>query len=283
MRFVPKLVDITRRNLRVARRDGIKAALARLAEGKEIRVSTTELKYQFLEQVVRKLDGWLLDAACIRTLDLLEFQEDLGLPGPLLEIGVYGGKYFSVLLRSAQVTGAKVVGVDTFQFKPLDEVKAALEAQTRRCRTPPTFIARPSSECDAQFLLQQLGAPPRFVSVDGSHERNDVFWDMRLTEAILANEGLVAVDDFLNPMTLGVNEALHLFFAQPRNLAPVAYVANKLFLSRPAWAKRYRDHLEAVVTADTVEPGSAQFRENAKKWRGMVEIPLWGTHLLCIP
>jgi hypothetical protein len=57
-----------------------------------------------------------------------------------------------------------------------------------------------------------------------------------LAEEVISKEGMVAIDDFLNPAAFGVNEAVNQFFLQPRNLVPWAYLPNKLFLARPAWA-----------------------------------------------
>lgn len=238
--------------------------------------------YRFLDEQVHPLLGWLEDYTALRTMDLLTWQESAGVAGPLFEIGVYGGRYFSVLYRSAIRNGDQIVGLDTFQWIPEDRVRASLEPLAA-AGTRATFIAKPSTDCSAGELLGALGAEPRFISVDGSHECDDVFWDLRLCEEILAPKGIVAVDDFLNPVTLGVNDAVNRFFATPRNLAPFAYVANKLFLSRPSMVAEYMKTLEAVVVADQREPRSATFREQAAKWRGWVEQKMWGRTFLVIP
>ena len=119
-----------------------------------------------------------------------------------------------------------------------------------------------------------LGADPRFISIDGSHECDDVFWDLRLAEDMLAPRGLVAVDDFMNMVAMGVNVGVHKFFATPRNLAPFAYTSNKLFLCRPQLAPSYRHAFEQMVVADRIEPLSA---------KGLVEQTLWGKSLVVVP
>ena len=107
--------------------------------------------------------------------------------------------------------------------------------------------------------------------------------DLRLAEEILAPEGLVSVDDFLNPMTLGVNEGVHRFFSQPRNLAPVAYTANKLFLARPFFASSYRTAFQEMVVADDVESRSEEFRKRLHLGRDKVEGRMWGHPILFVP
>jgi hypothetical protein len=119
--------------------------------------------------------------------------------------------------------------------------------------------------------------------VDGSHEFEDVVWDLRLCEEILAADGIVAVDDFINPVTFGVNQGVHQFFATSRSLAPFAYIANKLFLARPMLASSAMPALEQMIMQDEMEARSVAFRERLGHGRGHVEQKLWGKPLLSIP
>jgi predicted O-methyltransferase YrrM len=157
-----------------------------------------------------------------------------GILGSIFEIGVYAGRYFSILLRSALKSGSVIVGLDTFQEVDQDRVLAFLNSVSADYRKIFLIKSR-SSEWSARDLIAELGAPARFISIDGSHDKLDVLWDLRLAEQLTSKEGVVAVDDFLNPIALGVNEAVNQFFLQPRNLVPWAYLPNKLFLARPAW------------------------------------------------
>jgi hypothetical protein len=77
---------------------------------------TVEGNYEFLRRVVHNIPGWLQDFAAILTMDLLAYQERQKIAGSLLEIGVFQGRYFSVLLASALRTDSRLVGVDTFQY-----------------------------------------------------------------------------------------------------------------------------------------------------------------------
>jgi hypothetical protein len=238
-------------------------------------------KYEFLREQVHKVKGWLNDYAAIRTIELLDWQEARGMSGPVLEIGVFAGRYFSILLRSAVRTGSVAVGVDTFQWVPLDTVRTSLA--TIEGSDTAIFLSQPSTYLSGADLLTALGAKPRFISIDGSHDCDDVVWDLRLAEDVLAPEGLVSVDDFLNPMTLGVNEGVHRFFSQPRNLAPVAYTANKLFLARPFFASSYRTAFQELVVADDIESRSEEFRKRLKLGRDKVEGRMWGHPILFAP
>jgi len=243
------------------------------------RVMSSE-QNKYLRDIVHKIPGWLEDYTAIRTMDMLDWQVNEGIRGSLIEIGVCNGRYFSILLRSANQTGEQVVGLDTFQWVNEEIVRAAVNNLSI---PPPIFIRKPSTQCSARELMGILKAPPRFFSIDGSHDYEDVFWDLRLAEDILSPGGIIAADDFLNPMTLGVNEAVNAFFSTPRSLAPFAYIANKLFLCRPPMASKMMEMIENYVRADQLEPRSATFRENDARDRNSVEVTIWRRRLLIIP
>jgi predicted O-methyltransferase YrrM len=235
----------------------------------------------FLLNIVRNIPGWLLDYTALATMEILTFQEQSEISGSLIEIGVFAGRYFSILFRSALKSDSKIVGIDTFQHVDQDRVLSFLNSVSAEYGKL-FLIKGPSSEWNARDLIAELGEPARFISIDGSHDKSDVFWDLRLAEAVISKEGVVAVDDFLNPNALGVNEAVNEFFRQPRNLVPWAYLPNKLFLARPAWAYRYKTFLEEAVLRDEISAESYRFRENLQKGRHHVEVTLFSKEILII-
>jgi hypothetical protein len=235
----------------------------------------------FLINVVHGIPGWLVDYTALTTMDILKFQKQTGISGSIFEIGVYAGRYFAILLRSALKSNSVIVGLDTFQYIDQDRVLAFLSLVS--ADYDKTFLIKGSSrEWNASDLVTKLGDPARFISIDGSHDKSDVLWDLKLAEELTSKEGVVAVDDFLNPTTLGVNEAVNQFFLQPRNLVPWAYLPNKLFLTRPAWACRYKAFLEEAVLRDETRLESNRFRENLQKGREHVEVTLFSEKILIV-
>jgi hypothetical protein len=195
--------------------------------------SRQEADRLFLDQITDRIPGWLNDGAALRTIDLLRWQTERGLRGPVFEIGVYAGRYLAVLAREALAAGDAAVGLDTFER--VDE--ATVRAHLTEAGLPGEAVGLARCRSDEQSpadLLALLGAPARFVSIDGSHLRDDVLQDLVVSDAILADEGIIACDDFLNPDRLGVGEAIHAYLARADDLAPFAYVQNKLFLCRGA-------------------------------------------------
>jgi hypothetical protein len=234
----------------------------------------------FIDTVTNRIPGWLHDFTALASAEMLERQEKFGIRGPLLEIGVFAGRYFSLLLRSGSRGGDHVFGLDTFQF--VDRA-AVTGHHLKEIFTDDlaTLIAGRSGDFSAAKLAARLGSPPRFISIDGSHEKNDVLHDLALAETLLGEEGIVAVDDFLNPLTLGVNEAVNLFMVGPRNLRPFAYVQNKLFLCRPERAMAERAMLEASLI-DSAEPRAATWRDERARDRGNVEGHMFGHALTLV-
>lgn len=121
-----------------------------------------------------------------------------------------------------------------------------------------------------------MGALPRFISVDGSHDAPDVFLDLEMAEQMISPKGIIAVDDFINPVALGVNEGTHQFFSRPRRVAPFAYIDNKLFLSHRSMVGHYLYFIEQAIVKDEIEPASQTFRERNETSRNLVQQKLWG-------
>jgi len=225
--------------------------------------------------VTAGLEGWLLEQDALVTAFLLRLQESSSGRLPLLEIGVYAGKYLTLLMASAARTGARTLGIDTFQFKDRANVMAGLQAVVPDLMPCLTLHSGSSRQLQPADVLATLGERPRFVSIDGSHEYADVLHDLRLADAVLDATGVVAVDDFLNPLTLGVNRAVNVFMESRPALAGVACGVNKLFLARHDMACRYRDHLERHLMATPARYGEL-FRTQLATWRGLVEQDFFG-------
>lgn len=234
---------------------------------------------EFISRVPSRLEGWLTDDDAAVTADLVRAQEAWGEDAPLVEIGVYCGKYLSLLLASAARTRSRAVGIDTFQYQDLAAVSAGLAALVPELMPSLSLHQGSSGAFTAESFLALLGRPARFISVDGSHEYADVVHDLRLADAALAPGGLIAVDDFLNPLAIGVNRAVNAFLETAPNLAGVACGPNKLFLARPPQAARYRQHLEAHLLATSAARGEL-FRTRLATWRGLVEQDFFGSPLL---
>jgi len=177
------------------------------------------------------IPGWLTrPAAAVAFLLLNELRS-----APVMEIGVFRGRFLSVL-RAAAGASVPVVGYDIYDEAGKNAVRRNLSrffadlSETR-------LVSCDSALLRPERVIEDCGAPPICISIDGNHLADYVERDLWLAEQVLADDGIVAVDDFLNPNAIGVNEAFYRYQLSGRpgqRLAPFIYVGNKLFLARPA-------------------------------------------------
>jgi len=254
-----------------------------MADPKRVPQNGPPDRYYFWWEVVERIEGWLHRPAAIHTMDMLECQELLGVTGSLLEIGVFSGKYFSILVRHACRCQQVAVGIDPFQLVDSEVARKNIQPAMAGDGSNVKLCRGYSNEVAPAQLLSLLGSYARFISIDGSHEKPDVYYDLALTEQLVGPGAIVAVDDFLNYVTPGVNEAVFAFYSTPRRLVPFAFIKNKLFLTFRQWADRYKAMLEDKLMKDDVEEHSSFFRHRLKIDRALVEQRLWGSSLLLVP
>jgi len=224
---------------------------------------------------VENIAGWLKKPAAFRTMDILAWQQKNQIEGGLLEIGVFCGKYFSLLLNSARAMRSPLLGIDTFQYAPTSRVLSEM-AKLFGKESANQFILwnKDSTAVRAGEIETAIGRC-RFISIDGAHDYESVFRDLVLAEQVVSFDGIIAADDFLNPLALGVNQALNAFLTQPRNIVPVAHIANKLFLAHRSRAAEYRSAIEEMC-ANGNEPASEDFRKRRGIGRHHIEQDFYG-------
>ncbi|MGB3244236.1 MAG: class I SAM-dependent methyltransferase [Sulfitobacter sp.] len=207
-----------------------------------------------------RFPGWLNVPASIITLHLLTLVPF----GPVVEIGVFRGKYLSIL-RAAMGASCRIVGYDIFHQAQAPLVEQEF-AKAFGDLGNVKLIQADSTRLTAKRLVSDCGEKPVFMSVDGSHEAGPVLSDMKLADAVLHEAGIVAMDDVLNPVALGVNEAVGRFLCESNPaLVPFAYVANKLFFCRPDHHKKYLQHTTEHMEWRGDDPSFAFYHENTEK------------------
>jgi len=194
-------------------------------------------------EAFRGIEGWMSDEAADLTRRLFRWQRALGTVTGVLELGVFKGKYLSLLASLAQGTGVPVVGVDAFtsrvgeQIPPPDrdyarDAAIATIMAMAPGSAPPTLLVALTTDIEAGTLQELSPSGYSFISVDAGHLAADVAHDLALVELLLGKHTIVAADDAFNPQTPGVMEGLcrHFIGRPGGNLAPFAWAGNKLFL-----------------------------------------------------
>lgn len=126
----------------------------------------------------------------------LEFQEREGVTGHMLEIGVLKGR--SALLSSLYA-GPK----EHCWF--LDVAMDRDFSRILEARMPHSvhFVERSSYDVRKELAETFTGIGDfRWIHIDGQHTATAVVNDLEIADRLLADRGLVAMDDFLSPSTL---------------------------------------------------------------------------------
>lgn len=191
----------------------------------------------------RGIEGWMADEAADLTSRLFQWQRSVRAVTGVLELGVFKGRYLSLLARLAQGTGAPVVGVDAFTSRVGEQIPQADRDYARDAAlatvqalapdgAPPTLIVAFTADVTPGTLRDLSPGGYSFISVDAGHLAADVAADLALIEPLVTEHTVIAADDVFNPQTPGVMEGLcRHFAAHPRTvLAPFAWAGNKLFL-----------------------------------------------------
>jgi hypothetical protein len=94
-------------------------------------------------------------------------------------------------------------------------------------------------------LINQIGpGSVRFFSIDGGHTAAHTLNDLQIANECISNEGIVILDDIMNPWWSGVIEGFVKFLQSSPTLVPVAMGHNKLYLSKISYQKYYTETFE---------------------------------------
>lgn len=205
----------------------------------------TNLK-QYQEGGFPSIEGWCADQL-FDAVDLLD-----GVPinkkGGCMEIGVHHGKFY-ILLNQVVAAGETSYAVDIFEEQnlnidqsgsgSLERFQANLVAHDVH-RGANTIIVKGDST-DAGLALDQRIRPGslRFISVDGGHTVEHTVNDLQIAARLVANEGVVILDDILNHHWPGVIEGAFRFLATSPVLVPFALGHNKLYLCKLSFQAYY--------------------------------------------
>ncbi|WP_198375812.1 class I SAM-dependent methyltransferase [Neoroseomonas rubea] len=183
---------------------------------------------------------------------LLSFQEALGIAGPVLEFGVYKG-------RSAALISAHVLPEERFIL--VDVHKYISDETLQSMFRIPEFTLGSSEDFASSATAVELHRKVRFMHVDSSHAYRTTLAEMRLAEQLLADGGILCLDDFANLHYSQVLPAVYKFLYTEKHDLCVFLVTNaKAYLCRSAYFDAYagfvldglQDEMRARGNAETM-------------------------------
>jgi len=247
-------------------------------------MSINDLDKDFVANKFPHVEGWCDEGSAYLTACLLNRQTETGCVAALLEIGVYKGKYLSVLYEKARRTGQRVVGIDTFQWTSAEEVVSKFE-QIFGSTDGLRLVSANSRDLSVQAVTEMMdGQKASFISVDGDHSAAGVKSDLLLVRDLLHEGGIIAIDDFLNYRAIGVSEGTYRFFLESgeQSLRPFLYGANKLYVADRKYHGRYQSAIWTLAQELPDLPMIQGFHHMLQMGRGYVEQELLGCNVLLI-
>jgi predicted O-methyltransferase YrrM len=211
-----------------------------------------------------------LQPSCMTVIhSIIEIQQSLEISGNIAEIGVLMGKSF-ILLALSLKNDEVALAIDRFETPDRPDL-ARGDFEATFLANVARFVADSSAVRSIKMLSEQItprqmrrlsGADVRLFSIDGDHARAAVTHDFALARSVLAPAGVIIFDDFLNPLCLGVTEAIYDYFFrnEDRPQGEEAFVpfavtplrgsflqgSGKLFVCRKAVSACYREMLGRI-------------------------------------
>jgi hypothetical protein len=183
-----------------------------------------------------------------------EWQHEAGIFGSVGEMGVRHGGFF-IVLQSYALRHEPAVAIDLFNEQHLN-VDGSGFTKTGHLGPFSTSMDKVGLNISAIQLIVgdtvvltaetfvKRGIPKfRFLSVDAGHTLEQTLHDLTLAACVVADGGIVVLDDYINGHWLGVVQAAIHFTTGQDQLVPFMWLANKLYFTTKEWHKTYLDKI----------------------------------------
>lgn len=185
------------------------------------------------------IEGWFSFDAAIMFMAYNQLVAADGIAGNVLEIGVHRG-LSSIALATLRGKPGAFYAVDLFENLQAQNVsasgsgnKALFVANMARFYAAADFV-RIIERSSMDLTPADLGlAQFSFCHIDGGHSARETYHDIDLCSQITMPGGLIALDDYFNPLYPGVCEgAIEFMLSHKDALQPVAAGFNKVLFQR---------------------------------------------------
>jgi predicted O-methyltransferase YrrM len=198
---------------------------------------------------------------------LMSIQSELGITGQVAEIGTFEGRFFIALAHMLR-GDEKAIGIDLFDW-PNPEVLDRFHANCAKHGVPDArrvTLKADSRAMKPEDLLKAAGGERiRLFHIDGEHSRAALTRDLALATAVLADGGLIILDDMLHPGYPTLMVAVHQYLETHPDMVVLCVIdresitgATKFVLCQKRWFKPFE---EVMLTAfkDQIWPLGADF------------------------
>ncbi|MDR5855254.1 class I SAM-dependent methyltransferase [Caballeronia sp. LZ062] len=205
---------------------------------------------EYIRTRSREVAGWLPRCDGEIFKEVLEAQVDRGIDGSIVEIGIHHGRSFIPLALSNE--GRRCYAIDIFARQDLNRDssgrgdKEAFLANLKSFGLAADAICideRLSTLVKPDDILEKVGLA-RFFHIDGGHDVETVVNDLMLAQAVLRDDGVIAIDDIFRHAWPEVSMGVFSYLAnQQSEFVPFAYGHNKAYMCRRPFGAMYRELL----------------------------------------
>lgn len=221
----------------------------------------------YLDDGYDKVIGMSSRFAAAICCGLLRIQSDLGVKGPVAEVGAFEGRFF-IAMAKALKEGERALGIDVFEW-PNPQVIDRFEANCARHGVPAekriTWKADSNKMTAAELLAKIDGEKVRLIHVDGEHTQAALTKDLDLATAVIGDGGVIVLDDMLHPGYPTLMLAVQAYLNRHPDMTVLCiidresiFAATKFILCQKSWFKKYEAGLLDAYRAN-VWPMGANF------------------------
>lgn len=222
---------------------------------------------RYLEAGYESVVGMSSRFAAAITCGLLRIQSEMGVRGPIAEIGTFEGRFFIAMAHALGQT-ERALGMDLFDW-PNPEVLDRFEANCARhgvaAERRITWKIDSRTTTPESLLAKVGGERVRLFHIDGEHSRAALTRDLELATAVIGEGGVLVLDDMLHPGYPTLMVAVQDYLGRHPDMVVLAIIdretivaATKFVICQARWFKRYEERLLEVFK-DNVWPLGADF------------------------
>ena len=221
----------------------------------------------YLEENYDNVIGMSSRFAAAICCGLMRIQSELGVTGPVAELGAFEGRFFIALAKALQ-GGERALGIDIFEW-PNPQVIDRFEANCVRQGVPTekriTWKADSNKMAPEELLAKLGGEKVRLIHVDGEHTQAALTKDLELATAVIRDGGVIVLADMLHPGYPTLMLAVQAFLDRHPDMTVLCiidresiFAATKFILCQKTWFKKYEAGLLDAFRAN-VWPMGANF------------------------
>lgn len=188
--------------------------------------------------------GWLSRIDGEIFMSILLDQQDRGVPGSAMEIGVHHGRSF-IPLSLASTPSDPAIAIDIFENQRHNAIDPSGKGDFRIFSKNLKRFGLPDavqviSSSSLELSPSSLGRSVRFASVDGGHWHAAVLNDLRLVASCAGPDCIIALDDMFNPDYAEVMAACFDWLSNEPQFKPFAISSGKIYFCRPGDEAKYK-------------------------------------------